>query len=84
VPFRSDQRSTPPNRLIERTATRETMKPTIARVATAAVVLLFLAASHSAEAQQPKVARVGVIADGSPAGIAIPPSVLARADHVIE
>lgn len=46
------------------------MKPTITKVATAAVILLFLAASHSAEAQQPKVARIGVIAYGSPAASA--------------
>jgi putative ABC transport system substrate-binding protein len=66
VPFSGDQRSTPPNRLIERIPKRNTMKPTITRVAIAAVILFSLAASHLAEAQQAQVARIGVIANGSP------------------
>jgi hypothetical protein len=54
----------------KRIPTRNTMKSTITRVATAAVILLSLAASHLAEAQQPRVARIGVITSESPATMA--------------
>ena len=53
-----------------RTSTRGIMAPTITRLATAAVVLLLLVAWRSAEAQQTRVARIGVITHGSPAASA--------------
>jgi len=43
------------------------MTPTITRLTTAALVLLVLVAWLSAEAQQPRVARIGVITHGPPA-----------------